>query len=426
MPCSFFLARRSLRRVFIRVTAKTRIRAGSSTHSQGPKRSAILERLRVVVRMCWSFPKPTLERTANLTQSSVSARATERAANFNAGPGALPLAVLERIREELTDYRGTGMSVMEMSHRSKEFEDIIAGAESKLRQLMSIPDDYGVIFVQGGGSAQFTMAPMNLCLAGQPIDMLHTGMWTGKAISELKKGIPYRLAATTEPEKIKRGPPPDENQLSGDASYVYMCTNNTIEGSQWTSIPETGGTPLVADMSSDILSRPIDVNRFGLIFAGAQKNLGPSGATVVIVRKDLAERADKNLPTVLQYRTHIKEKSLYHTPPTFAVYIVGLVLDWIESEGGAAAIEKANDAKSKVLYDAIDSSNGYYTGPIEKDSRSKMNVTFRIAGGDEAVEKKFASESTEAKLIGLGGHRSVGGMRASLYNAVPKPSVDTL
>jgi len=208
--------------------------------------------------------------------------------------------------------------------------------------------------------------------------------------------------------------------------YVYMCTNNTIEGSQWTSIPETGGTPLVADMSSDILSRPIDVNRFGCIFAGAQKNLGPSGATVVIVRKDLAERADKNLPTVLQYRTHIKEKSLYHTPPTFAVYIVGLVLDWIEAEGGAAAIEKKNEAKAQLLYDAIDSSGGFYSGPIEKASRSKMNVTFRIAGGDEAVEKKFAAESGEAKLIGLGGHRSVGGMRASIYNAVPKPSVQTL
>jgi phosphoserine aminotransferase len=256
--------------------------------------------------------------------------------------------------------------------------------------------------------------------------MLHTGMWTGKAISELKKGIPYRLAATTEPEKFTRVPRPDEIQLSGDASYVYMCTNNTIEGSQWTSIPETGGAPLVADMSSDILSRPIDVNRFGCIFAGAQKNLGPSGATVVIVRKDLAERADKNLPTVLQYRTHIKEKSLYHTPPTFAVYIVGLVLDWIEAEGGAAAIEKKNEAKAQLLYDAIDSSGGFYSGPIEKASRSKMNVTFRIAGGDEAVEKKFAAESGEAKLIGLGGHRSVGGMRASIYNAVPKPSVQTL
>jgi phosphoserine aminotransferase len=361
-----------------------------------------------------------------LTETTTSARATNRAANFNAGPGALPLSVLERIRQELTDYRGTGMSVMEMSHRSKEFEDIIARAEAKLRKLMGISDDYGVIFVQGGGSAQFTMAPMNLCVAGKPVDVLHTGMWTGKAISELKKGIPYRLAASTEAEKFTRLPRANEIQLSADASYVHLCTNNTIEGSQWSTMPETGEVPLVADMSSDILSKPVDVNKFGCIFAGAQKNLGPSGATVVIVRKDLAERADKNLPTVLQYRTHIKEKSLYHTPPTFAVYIVGLVLDWIESEGGAAVIEKANEAKSKVLYDAIDSSNGYYACPIEKDSRSKMNVTFRIAGGDEAMEKRFANESTDARLIGLAGHRSVGGMRASLYNAVPKAAVETL
>jgi phosphoserine aminotransferase len=362
----------------------------------------------------------------NVTLSSVSARATNRACNFNAGPGALPLPVLERIREELTDYRGTGMSVMEMSHRSKEFEDIIARAESKLRQLMGISEDYGVIFIQGGGSAQFTMAPMNLCVAGKSIDVLHTGMWTGKAITELKRGIPYRLAASTEADKFTRVPRQEEIQFSGDASYVYMCTNNTIEGSQWGSMPKTGNTPLVADMSSDILSRPIDVNRFGLIFAGAQKNLGPSGVTVVIVRKDLAERADKNLPSVLQYRTHIKEKSLYHTPPTFAVYIVGLVLDWIESEGGASAIETKNEAKAKILYDAIDSSGGFYSGSIEKDSRSKMNVTFRVSGGDEARERKFSSESVDAKLIGLTGHRSFGGMRVSLYNAVPKASVETL
>src|SRR6202522_3601500 len=318
------------------------------------------------------------------------------------------------------------MSVMEMSHRSKEFEDIIARAESKLGPLMSISDAYGGIFVQGGGSAQFTMAPMNLCVAGKPIDMLHTGMWTGKAMSELKKGLLYRLAVSFQAEKLRRVPWSDEIKLSGDASYVYMCTNNTIEGSQWTSIPETGGTPLVADMSSDILSRPIDVNRFGCIFAGAQKNLGPSGATVVIVRKDLAERADKNLPTVLQYRTHIKEKSLYHTPPTFAVYIVGLVLEWIEAEGGVAAIEKRNEAKARLLYDAIDSSGGYYGGPIEKDSRSKMNVTFRVAGGNEELEKKFAAEASAARLIGLGGHRSVGGMRASIYNAVNLETVQVL
>jgi phosphoserine aminotransferase len=361
-----------------------------------------------------------------VTLSIASPRGVGRAANFNAGPGALPLAVLQRIREELLDYRGTGMSVMEMSHRSAEFEEIIGRAEQNLRKLMGIPEEYGVIFVQGGGSAQFTMAPLNLCLPGKPVDVLHTGMWTGKALAELKRGTPHRLAASTEAVKFTRLPRKQEMQLRADASYVYMCTNNTIEGSQWDSLPDTGEVPLVADMSSDIMSRPVDVRRFGLIFAGAQKNLGPSGATVVIVRKDLAERADKNLPTVLQYRTHIKEKSLYHTPPTFAVYIVGLVLEWIEAEGGVAAIEKRNEAKARLLYEAIDSSGGYYVGPIDKDARSKMNVTFRVAGGNEDVEKKFAAEAGAARLVGLGGHRSVGGMRASIYNAVTIQTVEAL
>jgi phosphoserine aminotransferase len=361
-----------------------------------------------------------------VTSSTLSAAQIGRAHNFNAGPGALPLPVLERIKSELSDYRGTGMSVMEMSHRSAEFEEIIARAEANLRRLMSIPDDYAVIFVQGGGSMQFTMVPMNLFVAGKPVDVLHTGMWTAKAITELKKGTPHRLAASTEADKFLRLPRKEEIQLSPDASYVHICTNNTIEGSEWTDIPDTGNVPLVADMSSNILSRPIDVKKFGLIFAGAQKNLGPSGVTVVIVKKDLAERADKNLPTLLQYRTHIKEKSLYHTPPTFAVYIVGLVLEWIDSEGGAAAIEKRNAAKAKRLYDAIDNSGGYYAGPIEKSSRSRMNVTFRVGGGNEEIERKFAKEATAAKLVGLAGHRSVGGMRASLYNAVTLEAIEAL
>ncbi|MFZ3216608.1 MAG: 3-phosphoserine/phosphohydroxythreonine transaminase [Candidatus Acidiferrales bacterium] len=361
-----------------------------------------------------------------MTSSIASPRATERAANFNAGPGALPLPVLQRVQDELFDYRGTGMSVMEMSHRSAEFEEIISRAEQNLRKLMAIPEDYAVLFLQGGGSAQFTMVPMNLCLPGKPVDLLHTGMWTGKALAELKKGTPHRIAASTEPLKFTRLPRKEEIQLAPEASYVYLCTNNTIEGSQWQSLPETGEVPLVADMSSDILSRPVDVRRFGLIFAGAQKNLGPSGTTVVIVRRDLAERADKNLPTVLQYRTHIKERSLYHTPPTFAVYIVGLVLEWIESEGGAAAVAKRNDAKAKLLYDAMDSSGGYYVGHIERDSRSKMNVTFRVAGGNEDLEKKFAKEAAAAKLVGLAGHRSIGGMRASIYNAVTLDAVESL
>jgi phosphoserine aminotransferase len=352
-------------------------------------------------------------------------QAKKRARNFNAGPAALPLPVLERVREELLDYRGSGMSVMEMSHRSAEFEEIIARAEATLRRLMAIPEDFAVLFLQGGGSMQFTMVPMNLFVPGKPVDMLHTGSWTAKAIGELKKGTPFRLAASTEADKFTRVSRNDEMSFDPNASYVYMCTNNTIEGTQWHTLPETGDVPLVADMSSDILSRPLDVGRFGLIFAGAQKNLGPSGVTVVIVRRDLAERADKNLPTLLQYRTHIKERSLYNTPPTFAVYIAGLVLEWVEAEGGAAAIEKRNEAKARLLYDEIDSS-AYYSCPVEKSSRSKMNVVFRVAGGNEEIEKQFAKEATAAGLIGIKGHRSVGGMRASIYNAVTRKDVEAL
>ena len=363
-----------------------------------------------------------------MTSPSVATRsgaAAKRAFNFNAGPGALPLPVLDRIHEELFDWRGSGMSVMEMSHRSKEFESIIADAEQRLRRLLAISDEYAVIFLQGGGSMQFTMAPMNLCLPGKPVDVLHTGMWTAKAIGELKKGIPHNIAATTEAEKFARIPRVDEIKFSQDASYVHICSNNTIEGTQWSNMPETGTTPLVADMSSDIASRVIDVSKFGVIYAGAQKNLGPSGTTVAIIRKDLAERADKNLPTLLQYRTHIKEKSLYHTPPTFAIYIVGLVLEWLETSGGLASMEQRNNAKAKLLYDVIDAGS-FYSGQVEKSSRSKMNVVFRIAGGDEAVEKEFAKQAEAANLVGTVGHRSVGGMRVSLYNAVTPEAVQTL
>src|ERR1700675_2319195 len=350
---------------------------------------------------------------------------SKRAFNFNAGPGALPLPVLERIKQELLDCRGSGMSVMEMSHRSPEFEGINAAAEAGLRKHLSIPEEYAVLFLQGGGSLQFAMAPMNLALPGKPVDLINTGMWTAKALGELKKGILHNVAASTEAQKFARVPVQSEIKLSAEPSYVHMCTNNTIEGTQWHALPETGSAPLIADMSSDIASRAIDVKKFGLIFAGAQKNLGPSGVTVVIVRKDLAERADKNLPTVLQYRTQIKERSLYNTPPTFAVYILGLVMEWMEAEGGLSAIEKRNEAKAKLLYDTIDA-GGYYSCPVEKASRSRMNVVFRVAGGDEAIEKQFAEQAAAAGLVGTPGHRSVGGMRVSLYNAVGLDAVQAL
>lgn len=357
--------------------------------------------------------------------STLPARKTKRVFNFNAGPGALPLPVLERAREELLDYRGTGMSVMEMSHRSPEFEEIMSRAEAGLRAVMSIPDDYAVIFLQGGGSLQFAMAPMNLYLPGKPVDVLHTGLWTGKAIAELKKGTPYRLAASSESEKFTRIPRNGDIKLAADASYVYICTNNTIEGTQWKKLPEAGGVPLVADMSSDIASRQLDVKRFGLIFAGAQKNLGTSGMTVVIIRRDLAERADKKLPSLLQYRSEIAEHSLYHTPPMFAVYLAGLMVEWIQAEGGVPALEKRNETKAKMLYEAIDAT-GFYACPVETESRSRMNVVFRVAGGDEAIEKEFVVEAAAAGIAGVAGHRSVGGMRVSLYNAVTIEAVKSL
>lgn len=357
--------------------------------------------------------------------STASQRDTNRVFNFNPGPTALPLAVLERIREELLDHHGSGMSVMEMSHRSPEYEAINEKTEKDLRRILAIPDDYAVVFLQGGGSGQFAVVPMNLYLPGKPVDVLHTGSWTTKVMEELKRLATYRIASSTEADKFTRVPRKEEISLAPDASYVHMCTNNTIEGTQWSEIPDTGAVPLVADMSSDIASRPMDVRQFGLIFAGAQKNLGPSGVTIVIIRRDLAERASVKTAKVLTYKTHIKEKSLYHTPPTFAVYIVGLMLEWIDSEGGIPAIEKRNEAKAKLLYEAIDAS-GYYRCPIERSSRSKMNVIFRVAGGDEAIESKFAKEAQAAGLAGVKGHRSVGGMRISLYNAVTLDAVEAL
>jgi len=313
---------------------------------------------------------------------------------------------------------------MELSHRSPEFEAINNAAEQNLRKLLAIPEEYAVIFMQGGGSLQFSCVPQNLALPGKTIDVLHTGAWTAKAIAELKKGFLHNIAASTEAEKFTRVPRPEEIKLSADSSYTYFCTNNTIEGTQYHSLPASVA-PLVADMSSDIASRPIDVSKFGLIFAGAQKNLGPSGVTLVIVRKDLAERADKNLPTVLQYRTFIKEKSLYNTPPTFAVYVLGLVAEWLASQGGLAGIQKRNEAKAKLLYDAIENSNGFYRCPVETSSRSLMNVVFRIHD-DEALEKDFAKGAAAANLVGTPGHRSVGGMRISLYNAVGSDAVEAL
>ena len=361
-----------------------------------------------------------------MTLSIASARGVERAANFNAGPGALPLAVLERIREELLDYRGTGMSVMEMSHRSAEFEEIIARAEQNLRKLMGIPEEYAVIFVQGGGSAQFTMAPLNLCLPGKPVDMLHTGMWTGEGAGGIEARNATPDCGFNRGGEIYAAAAQGRNS-AGRGRFVRLYVHEQYD--RGVAVDMATGNGGRAAGGGYVVGHYVATGGRAEVwvdFCGGAEEFGSFGRDGGDCAADLAERADKNLPTVLQYRTHIKERSLYHTPPTFAVYIVGLVLEWIEAEGGVVAIEKRNDAKAKLLYGAIDSSSGYYVCPIEKDSRSTMNVTFRVAGGNEEIEKKFAAEAAANKLIGLGGHRSVGGMRASIYNAVTIETVEVL
>ena len=349
----------------------------------------------------------------------------DRIFNFSAGPAVLPVPVLEEARDQLLNYQNSGMSVMEMSHRSKEFDQILAKAEAGVRKNMNIPDNYAVLFLQGGASLQFAMVPMNLCRKESVVDVIHTGVWTKMAITEIKKIANLRLAGSTEQENFRRLPRPDEIKIGKDASYVHIASNNTIYGTQWKKFPETGDIPLVADMSSDILSRNVNITKFGLIFAGAQKNLGPSGVTLVIIRKDLAERADKDMSTMLQYRTHIESGSRYNTPPTFAIYILGLVMDWIGQEGGLVGMEKRNEQKAKLLYDYIDNS-GFYRCPVEKSDRSLMNVIIKIGQGNEELEKEFDRDAEKSGLSGLKGHRSVGGLRASIYNAQPMEGVQAL
>ncbi len=351
---------------------------------------------------------------------------TARVVNFSAGPAALPVPVLERARDEMLNWRGSGMSVMEMSHRSKEFDAILAHAEAGVRKHLGVPDSHAVLFLQGGASQQFAMVPMNLALKDRPVDVLHTGAWTKKAIEELEHTAPYRLAATGEPVKFRRLPTAQEIRLDPEASYVHLCSNNTIEGTQWRTFPNAGEVPLAADMSSDILSRRIDAAKFGLIFAGAQKNLGPAGVTIVVIRKDLAERADRTLPAILQYRVHLEHGSRYNTPPTYAIYLVGLVMDWIEAEGGVGALERRNEEKAALLYEALDQSGGFYTCPVEPEDRSRMNVVFRVKAGDEALEAQLLKDAKAAGLVELKGHRSVGGLRASLYNAQTLEGVKAL
>jgi phosphoserine aminotransferase len=349
---------------------------------------------------------------------------TQRAYNFNAGPSALPQEVLEKAQQQLVDFRDSGMSIMEMSHRSAIFDEVHNEAIALLKKLYAIPENYEVLFLQGGASLQFTMVPMNFLSTDQKASYVLSGSWSEKAFKEAKFfGTPVEAASTKE-NQYRHIPALADIQFNEDDAYVHITSNNTIYGTQWKDYPNTGNVPLVADMSSDILSKPIDIQKFGLIYAGAQKNLGPSGVTVVIIRKDLLEKANKNIPTMLKYTTHADSNSLYNTPPTFGIYMLGEVLKWVESNGGVAAVEKHNELKAKVIYDAIDNSNGFYKGHATPESRSLMNITFRVT--DEELEKLFLAEAKAAGFVGLNGHRSVGGCRASTYNAVPLEACEAL
>jgi phosphoserine aminotransferase len=349
-----------------------------------------------------------------------------RVHNFAAGPAVLPLPVLEQIQRDLIALPGIGMSILEISHRSKTFESILAQAEADIRTLAAVPSNYHVLFLQGGASLQFSMVPMNLLAAGATADYIDTGSWAEKAIKEAKKVGAVNVVASTRDDNYARVPAQSELKLTAGAAYVHLTSNNTIEGTEYRQLPDVGGAPLVNDSSSDMFSRPIDVSRHALIYAGAQKNMGPAGVTVVIVRDDLLPRsAEKksSLPTMLSYAVHAENKSLYNTPPAFAVYALGLVMRWLLDLGGLAAIATVNERKAAKLYAEIDRS-GFYRGTAQKGSRSLMNVTFRLA--TEALENQFIKDSTAAGLDGLKGHRAVGGMRASIYNAFPEDGVDAL
>ena len=348
---------------------------------------------------------------------------TERIFNFSAGPAVLPVPVLEEAQRDLLSLPGVGMSVMEISHRSKTFDEIIGGAEAGMRELLSIPSNYHILFLQGGASLQFSMVPMNFLPADGSADYVITGSWGKKALKEAKKVGSVNVAATMADGGFTRVPSREEMSLNPHAAYVHITSNETIEGVEWKREPDVGDVALVADASSDILSREIEVDRYGLIYAGAQKNMGPSGVTVVILRDDLLQRVPEGLATMLDYRTHVENKSLYNTPNTWGIYILGLVCKWLKDKGGLAAMERENEEKAQLLYDLIDATD-FYRGHADPDCRSLMNVTFRLP--DQELEKKFVTEATAQGLDGLKGHRSVGGIRASIYNAFPRAGVETL
>jgi phosphoserine aminotransferase len=351
------------------------------------------------------------------------ATTVKRVFNFSAGPAVLPLPVLEEAQRDLVSLPGLGMSILEISHRSKTFEGILAQTEADLRALGNIPTTHKVLFLQGGASLQFSMVPMNLLTSGATADYIITGGWAQKALKEAQRVGNVNVAASTEAENFSRIPKAGDFQWTSDAAYVHFTSNNTLFGTQWKGEPPVGNVPLVCDTSSDMLSRPIDFSKYALIYAGAQKNLGPSGVTLVVIREDMLARSSKSLPTMLNYAVHVENGSMYNTPNTFGIYLMGLVVKWALAEGGLAEVAKRNERKAAKLYAEIDRS-GFYRGTAAADSRSLMNVTFRLP--NEELEKVFVKHATSAGLDGLKGHRSVGGMRASIYNAFPEAGVDVL
>lgn len=348
----------------------------------------------------------------------------KRIYNFSAGPAILPEEVLKEAQENLFMLPGVGMSILEISHRSKTFDEIIIGAQNNMKKLLGISDDYSILFLQGGATLQFSMVPLNLMPPKNKADYIVTGVWAKKAVKEAKRVGTVNIAATTEAESFARIPKQEEFKLDPDAAYVHFTSNNTIYGTEFKTEPEVGNVPLVCDASSDFMHKKLDVSKYSLIYAGAQKNLGPSGVTVVIVRKDMLERSSDSLHTYLNYKIHVENDSMYNTPTTFGIYIIHLVTKWLLSLGGLDAMYKLNCEKASILYDYMDESDGFYRGTAQKDSRSLMNVTFRLPS--EELEKKIIDEATKAGFSGLKGHRSVGGLRASIYNAFPKQGVADL
>lgn len=343
--------------------------------------------------------------------------------NFSAGPAVLPKEVLEQARDELLDWHGSGMSVMEMSHRGKEFMGIASEAEADLRELMGIPGNYKVLFLQGGAHSQFSMIPMNLLRGKTKADYLDSGLWSVKAIDEARRYCEVNVVASSKDRNYTYAPPQDQWVLDKDAAYVHYTSNETIGGVEIFWTPQTGDVPLVVDMSSHILSRPIDVSQFGIIYAGAQKNIGPAGLTIVIVREDLIGNTMPGTPTMFDYKIHADNDSMYNTPPTYGIYMAGLVFKWLKARGGLAAMEKTNILKADMLYDYLDSTD-FYEAPVAKENRSRMNVPFRIA--DAALDAAFLEQAGKRGLLQLKGHKLVGGMRASIYNAMPVEGVRTL